>query len=64
MKVDMVYAWVGFEVPAKFRGDGPHEVSCADLAELVQAFDVAYMHRGDGKLALALDLKGKGFRQR
>jgi len=63
MKVDQVIPWVGFEVPAKFRKDGPHEVSCADLADLVKTYDVAYLNRGE-RLVLALDIKGKGFRQR
>jgi hypothetical protein len=65
MKVDMVIAWVGsVEIPEKFKGKGPFEVSCADVAELVKTNDVAYMNQQEGVLALAIDVKGKGFRQR
>ena len=65
MKVDMIIPWVGsVEVPEKLQGKGPFEVSCADLAELVKTNDVAYLNQNEGVLALAIDVKGKGFRQR
>jgi len=65
MKVDLIIPWVGgVQVPEKFKGEGPFEVSCADVADLVKNHDVAYLNQGGGKLALAIDMKGKGFRQR
>ncbi len=80
MKVEYVFHSVGKEVPDKFKGPGPYEITFADLAVLILAYDVAFMHARQPELTkrqkqagaipppdrihLVLDDKGKHFAQR
>jgi hypothetical protein len=81
MKVNSVCHWLGRGLPEKFSGPGPFELTAEELADLLLAYDVAFMHyfleeiptkkalkRGakmpDDCIMMALDDKGKKFRQR
>jgi hypothetical protein len=77
MRINSVHMWVGQPRPEKFQGEGPFEVSEADLAELAAEYDVAFMHSTRAPetkrdranpppdvLFLALDERGRRFGQR
>ena len=44
MKVDKVCMWVGRELPEKYQGPGPFEITPEEFESLSKDHDVAIMH--------------------
>lgn len=66
MKIDRVWHFYGSShLPAQYRETPAGiEVSFAELAFLVENYDVMLHTDRDGKLVLALDVKGQRFHTR